>query len=170
MSHQPFAAIILAAGQGTRMRSSRPKVLHALAGRPMIAHVGAAVGALSPGRVVVVTAKGMDQVAAAVPGAIAAVQDPPLGTGHAVLAAKPALQGFDGDVLVLFGDTPLVISATNINAPGARIKSQRSAAAGIKSSLVNILAPSTNGCRRPKGPARFGPRRSCRKAATLRSP
>lgn len=112
MSHQPFAAVILAAGQGTRMRSARPKVLHALAGRPMIAHVGAAVGALKPGRVVVVTAKGMDQVAAAVPGAVAAVQDPPLGTGHAVLAAKPALQGFDGDVLVLFGDTPLVTTAT----------------------------------------------------------
>jgi bifunctional UDP-N-acetylglucosamine pyrophosphorylase/glucosamine-1-phosphate N-acetyltransferase len=112
MSLNTFAAVILAAGQGTRMKSSRPKVLHAVAGRPMIGHVAAAVGTLGPARIVVVTARGGEAVADAVPGAVAAVQDPPLGTGHAVLAARPALQGFDGDILVLFGDTPLVTAAT----------------------------------------------------------
>lgn len=108
MSQKPFAAIILAAGRGTRMKSDLPKVLHPLAGRPMLAHLAGTVAGLRPARYVVVTAKGMDKVAAAVPGAVAAVQDPPLGTGHAVLAAKDALDGFEGDILVLFGDCPLI--------------------------------------------------------------
>lgn len=140
MSHHPFAAVILAAGQGTRMRSSLPKVLHALAGRPMLGHVGAVVGALNPGRIVVVTAKGKEQVAAAVPGAVAAVQDPPLGTGHAVLSAKPALQGFEGDLLVLFGDTPLVTTET--------LKAMLDARA--KGAAVVVLGF------RPKDPAAYG--------------
>ncbi len=103
-----IAAVILAAGQGTRMKSALPKVLHKLAGKPMIAHVAAAVAPLKPARTVVVTSAGNERVAAAVPGAAAAVQDPPRGTGDAVKAARAALKGFDGDILVLYGDVPLI--------------------------------------------------------------
>src|ERR1700722_7132831 len=101
MTDKPFAAVILAAGLGTRMRSELPKVLHALAGRPMIGHLAASVASLRPSRVVVVTAPGMDAVVAAAKPAIGAVQHPALGTGHAVQAAMPALADFSGDVLVL---------------------------------------------------------------------
>ncbi|MCW5729711.1 MAG: bifunctional UDP-N-acetylglucosamine diphosphorylase/glucosamine-1-phosphate N-acetyltransferase GlmU [Alphaproteobacteria bacterium] len=112
MTSQAIAAVILAAGQGTRMRSARPKVLHPLGGRSMIAHVRATLAALAAAKVVVVTApEGAAVVAAAAP-ATGVVQDPPLGTGHAVQAALPALGGFEGDVLVLYGDTPLVSEAT----------------------------------------------------------
>jgi len=103
-----IAAVILAAGQGTRMKSALPKVLHRLAGKPMIGHVADAVAPLKPARTIVVTSAGNERVAAAVPGAIAAVQDPPRGTGDAVRAARRALRGFDGDVLVLYGDVPLI--------------------------------------------------------------
>ena len=112
MSARPLAAVILAAGLGTRMRSTMPKVLHQLAGRPMIAHLAATVGALAPARVVVVVGPGMDAVVAAAQPAVAALQEPALGTGHAVLAARDALQGFAGDVLVLYGADPLVRTET----------------------------------------------------------
>ena len=90
------------------MKSALPKVLHRLAGKPMIGHVADAVAPLKPARTIVVTSAGNERVAAAVPGAIAAVQDPPRGTGDAVRAARRALRGFDGDVLVLYGDVPLI--------------------------------------------------------------
>jgi bifunctional UDP-N-acetylglucosamine pyrophosphorylase / glucosamine-1-phosphate N-acetyltransferase len=108
------AAVVLAAGQGTRMKSDLPKVLHPLAGQPMLAHLWATLDALqpSPSRRVLVIGKGMEGVAKATPGAALAVQDPPLGTGHAARAAAPALDGFAGDVLVLFGDCPLVTTDT----------------------------------------------------------
>ncbi len=111
-------AVILAAGRGTRMRSARPKVLHPLAGRPMVQHLAAALAALGPAEIVVVTAPGEGEVAAAVAPAAgaatvtAAAQDPPLGTGHAVLAAKPALGSRPGTVLVVYGDTPLLSETT----------------------------------------------------------
>ena len=107
-----LAAVILAAGQGTRMKSARPKVLHPLAGRSMVRHVLAAVAPLKPDRTVVVVAPGMDAVAREVAPASTAVQDRPLGTGHAVRAARSALRGFAGDVLVIYGDTPLIRPTT----------------------------------------------------------
>jgi len=116
MTHRPalpFAAVVLAAGQGTRMKSALPKVLHPLAGRPMLRHLLAEVGTLGPERtVVVVSPSTRGPVAQAVPEATLAVQDPPQGTGHAVMAALPALADFAGDVLVLYGDTPFLSAAS----------------------------------------------------------
>lgn len=114
------AAIILAAGMGTRMKSDLPKVLHPVANRPMVSHILSALDAVSPDRTVVVVAPGMTQVAEAVAPADTAVQEEALGTGHAVLAARDAMEGFDGDVLVLFGDTPLLTADTMQNMLDAR--------------------------------------------------
>ena len=94
------------------MESARPKVLHEIAGRGMIFHLLATLRELAFDRTVVVTGKGMDELALAVAPNPVAVQDPPLGTGHAVMAARKALAGFKGDVLVLYGDTPLLTQDT----------------------------------------------------------
>ncbi|NQV46802.1 MAG: bifunctional UDP-N-acetylglucosamine diphosphorylase/glucosamine-1-phosphate N-acetyltransferase GlmU [Rhodospirillaceae bacterium] len=103
------AAIVLAAGLGTRMKSGIPKVLHPLAGRPMIAHLLQTLSALKPDQIVVVGGgDGMADVAAAVAPHPCVDQGERLGTGHAVLAARPALGDFDGDVFVLFGGDPLI--------------------------------------------------------------
>ena len=111
---RPLSAIILAAGKGTRMKSDLHKVLHPIAGRPMLLHLIAAVAALKAERTVVVTGAGRAQVEAAVSplGIATALQAEQLGTGHAVAQAEAALAGFDGDVLILYGDVPLVTSAT----------------------------------------------------------
>ena len=110
----PLAVIILAAGKGTRMKSDLHKVLHPIAGRPMLLHLIDAVSRLSPERVVVVTGAGREQVEAAVTplGVATALQAEQLGTGHAVQQAEAALAGFVGDVLILYGDVPLVSAAT----------------------------------------------------------
>lgn len=110
----PVAAIILAAGQGTRMRSDRHKVLHPIAGRPMLLHLIASLDALAPERTVIVVGSGRGQVEAAVAGtgAEVVVQEPQLGTAHAVAQAEAALAGFAGDVLILYGDVPLVRAET----------------------------------------------------------
>jgi bifunctional UDP-N-acetylglucosamine pyrophosphorylase / glucosamine-1-phosphate N-acetyltransferase len=107
-----IAAIILAAGKGTRMKSDLHKVLHPIAGRPMLMHLMASVDALSPAKKVVVVGSGKEQLEAALAGsAELAVQEPQLGTGHAVQMAEGALSGFDGDVLILYGDVPFVPTA-----------------------------------------------------------
>lgn len=110
----PFATIILAAGKGTRMRSDRHKVLHPLAGLPMIDHLLAEAGRLGAGRQVIVTGSGREQVEAHVAGRgiDVAVQEPQLGTAHAVRQAGTALAGFAGRVLILYGDVPLVRAET----------------------------------------------------------
>lgn len=110
----PIAAIILAAGKGTRMKSDTHKVLHPLAGRPMLLHLIDSVDALDPARTVVVVGAGREQVEAAVQplGAETVQQAEQLGTGHAVRMAEDALAGFEGDVLILYGDVPLVSTAT----------------------------------------------------------
>jgi bifunctional UDP-N-acetylglucosamine pyrophosphorylase / glucosamine-1-phosphate N-acetyltransferase len=108
-----IAAIILAAGKGTRMKSDLHKVLHPIAGRPMLMHLMASVDALSPAKKVVVVGSGKEQLERALAGtAELAVQEPQHGTGHAVLQAEAALSGFDGDVLILYGDVPFVPTAT----------------------------------------------------------
>jgi bifunctional UDP-N-acetylglucosamine pyrophosphorylase/glucosamine-1-phosphate N-acetyltransferase len=101
--------VILAAGQGKRMRSRLPKVLHPLAGRPLIAHVIAAARALKPGRICVVYGHGGEQVPQAVPsdGLTWVKQQPQLGTGHALAQALPHL-GSGSLTLVLYGDVPLI--------------------------------------------------------------
>ena len=114
MPTRPLAAVILAAGKGTRMKSDLHKVLHPLAGRPMLLHLIDSVAALAPARTLVVVGAGREQVAAAVAphGAEVVVQAEQLGTGHAVQQAQAALAGFEGDVLILYGDVPLVSTAT----------------------------------------------------------
>jgi bifunctional UDP-N-acetylglucosamine pyrophosphorylase / glucosamine-1-phosphate N-acetyltransferase len=111
---RPVAAIILAAGKGMRMNSDLHKVLHPIAGQPMLLHLLATVGRLAPAAKVVVVGAQREQVEAAVAGLGVEVvtQEPQLGTGHAVLQAKAALAGFDGDILILFGDVPLVAFTT----------------------------------------------------------
>ncbi|MDA5193624.1 bifunctional UDP-N-acetylglucosamine diphosphorylase/glucosamine-1-phosphate N-acetyltransferase GlmU [Govanella unica] len=113
MTSSDIAAIILAAGKGTRMKSSLHKVLHPVAGRPMLDHVMAAVASLDPVRQVVVVGNGREQVETAVKGrADTVVQEPQLGTGHAVQQAEAALKDFIGDVLILYGDVPLTSAET----------------------------------------------------------
>jgi bifunctional UDP-N-acetylglucosamine pyrophosphorylase/glucosamine-1-phosphate N-acetyltransferase len=108
MTDSHLAVLVLAAGQGTRMKSALPKVLHRIANRPMIEHVLAAVAPLAPARTIVVVGPGMEAVVEAVHPAETVVQMSPRGTGHAVMSARPALQGFAGDVVVLYGDAPLL--------------------------------------------------------------
>jgi bifunctional UDP-N-acetylglucosamine pyrophosphorylase/glucosamine-1-phosphate N-acetyltransferase len=111
---RPVAAIILAAGKGTRMKSELHKVLHPIAGRPMLAHLLAAVEALSPERLVVVVGDKSEQVEPLVAAheGVVVLQQPQEGTAHAVLQAQAALAGFEGDVLILYADTPFVTAAT----------------------------------------------------------
>ncbi|WP_424927720.1 bifunctional UDP-N-acetylglucosamine diphosphorylase/glucosamine-1-phosphate N-acetyltransferase GlmU [Amaricoccus tamworthensis] len=112
----PTAVVILAAGQGTRMQSDTPKVLHTLAGAPLVAHAMASARTLDAERTIVVTGHGGEAVTAAVheidPDAQTVTQEEQLGTGHALLQCLDALDGFDGDVLVLYGDTPLIRQET----------------------------------------------------------
>ena len=109
----PFAAVILAAGMGTRMKSARHKVLHAIAGKPMLRHLMDSLATLAPARTVVVVGALREQVEAEVASrGEVVVQQPQLGTGHAVQQAEVALADFDGHVLVLYGDAPLVPAAT----------------------------------------------------------
>jgi bifunctional UDP-N-acetylglucosamine pyrophosphorylase/glucosamine-1-phosphate N-acetyltransferase len=100
-----LAAVVLAGGLGTRMRSETPKHLHPLLGRRLVDWVAEAARSLDPHPIVIVTSPGS---AAAFDGAELAVQDEPLGTGHALMAARASLDGHQGDIVVLAGDTPLL--------------------------------------------------------------
>ncbi len=110
------ALIILAAGQGTRMNSDLPKVLHPIAGAPMVVHAMRAGQTLDPERIVVVAGHGADQVKKAALGFDETVevvlQSEQLGTAHAVAQARETLADFEGDVVVLYGDTPFISSDT----------------------------------------------------------
>jgi bifunctional UDP-N-acetylglucosamine pyrophosphorylase/glucosamine-1-phosphate N-acetyltransferase len=113
MSFFRLAAVVLAAGKGTRMRSDLPKVLHRIAGKPMLAHVLDGLAELGPDRTVVVTGPNMPAVAAAAQPHPVALQAEQLGTGHAVAAARAALGPVTADtVLVVYGDTPLLTAQT----------------------------------------------------------
>jgi bifunctional UDP-N-acetylglucosamine pyrophosphorylase/glucosamine-1-phosphate N-acetyltransferase len=125
MEHTPprtCLAVVLAAGEGTRMRSSRPKVLHEIGGRSLIGHALAAVGAIG-GRTAVVVGPGQDAVVEAAkivsPGAAFYVQQERRGTAHAVLAARAALAESADDVVVAFADTPLITPQTIMRLRGA---------------------------------------------------
>ncbi len=109
-----FAVVILAAGQGTRMRSDTHKVLHPIASRPLLLHLLDRVDQLGADKRVVVVGKGRDQVEVALNGrdVVVAHQAEQKGTGHAVQQAQQALTGYDGPVLILYGDTPFVEAET----------------------------------------------------------
>ena len=113
---RPVAVIVLAAGEGTRMKSRIPKVLHSLCGRSMLGHVLAAVGELDPQHLVVVAGSGRDQVGAEAvryaPDAAVVVQDRQAGTGHAVRMVIEVLGIVPGVVLVTCGDMPLLRAQT----------------------------------------------------------
>jgi bifunctional UDP-N-acetylglucosamine pyrophosphorylase/glucosamine-1-phosphate N-acetyltransferase len=109
-----IAIIVLAAGLGTRMKSSRPKALHRAAGRTLIGHVLTAVSALDPAQVIVVSGPGEDAVSEEarrfIPHAVTVIQAERRGTGHAAMVTQPLLQSFSGKVLVLFADCPNIRS------------------------------------------------------------
>ena len=141
-----LACVVLAAGKGTRMRSAQPKVLHPLAGKPMVEHVLANARALAPERTVLVigpelqaAAQGLEQAGSAV---ACVVQDEPLGTAHAVAQTRPLLEDFEGDVLVLYADTPLVRSETL-----ARLIEARREGDGVAAAVLGF---------RPEDPAEYG--------------
>lgn len=111
-----IAVVILAAGKGTRMQSDLPKVLHPLAQVPILAHAIRSARFSDPEKMVIVAGHGFSKVAKAAlefaPDAIVVEQAEQLGTGHAVAQAKSALEDFDGDVIVLYGDTPFISEDT----------------------------------------------------------
>ena len=113
--HAQVVALVLAAGQGTRMKSDLAKVLHPMAGQPLLAYVLAMLDELAVGRTVVVIGHQREKVRAAFADAEVewAVQAEQRGTGHAVLCAGPALEGFEGTLLVVCGDTPLLTAKTH---------------------------------------------------------
>ena len=108
----PTALIVLAAGQGTRMNSDLPKVLHSVAGAPLLIHALKSGAGVMPERTVVVAGHGADEVRKAAQAwdetVEIVIQEKQLGTGHAVMQARQALDGFDGDAIVLYGDTPFI--------------------------------------------------------------
>ena len=112
----PAAVVILAAGEGTRMKSRTPKVLHTLSGRSLLGHCLVAADELSPQRLVVVVGHAREQVGAAAletaPEASIVVQDQQLGTGHAVRMVIESVGAIAGTVVVSYGDMPLLRGAT----------------------------------------------------------
>jgi bifunctional UDP-N-acetylglucosamine pyrophosphorylase/glucosamine-1-phosphate N-acetyltransferase len=140
----PFSVVILAAGKGTRMRSRLHKVLHKVAGHPMLLHLLDTVDDMGASRRVVIVGDGREQVEAALKGrdVAVAVQDPQHGTAHAVQHARDALADFEGNILILYGDTPFVEAAT-LEAMLARLD-------GDDGPAVAVLASS------PADPAHYG--------------
>jgi len=112
MSNTDVAIVILAAGEGTRMKSTLPKVLHPLAGRPMLGHILDRVKQFGADLTVVVVGPEMKKVTQFVAPVDTVIQDNPMGTAHAVLATRELLEGRSEDVLILFGDTPLLSEDT----------------------------------------------------------
>ena len=111
-SNSPVAVIVLGAGKGTRMKSGLPKVLHRIAGQTMIRHVLDSVETVGPEKVVVVIGPELENLESNFRPHTVVVQEKRLGTAHAVLQARDELEGFKGDIVVVFGDTPLLTSDT----------------------------------------------------------
>ena len=132
-----IAVVLLAAGQGTRMKSEQPKVLHMVCGKPMVEYIAAAAAALKPKHfVAVVSPSAVDPIAQALPaGAMTVVQETALGTGDAARCAVPMLKGFHGTVVILCGDTPLVTGQTLKNL--VKRHTDRQAAATVLTAKVD---------------------------------
>jgi bifunctional UDP-N-acetylglucosamine pyrophosphorylase/glucosamine-1-phosphate N-acetyltransferase len=142
----PTAAIILAAGLGTRMRSALPKAMHPVAGRPMISHLVSACEQVFD-RIVVVVGPGMPLMERAVAPHATAVQADRLGTGHAARMAAPLLRDFDGDVAVLYADNPLITVPTIQKLVARRAAGARDGNAEAGLALLAM---------RPADPGRYG--------------
>ena len=158
---RPRIAVVLAAGRGTRMRSELPKVLHPVAGRPMISWVLDAARAAGCRRIVVIVGHGAERLRAAVaaPDVVFVTQEPQLGTGHALAQAAPAIEGA-AQLLVLSGDVPLVSPRTleKLVAPSAW-----GALAVAELDRPERLAPPATRSQRP-----CSPRGSCRRCRSWR--
>ncbi|TIT94153.1 MAG: bifunctional UDP-N-acetylglucosamine diphosphorylase/glucosamine-1-phosphate N-acetyltransferase GlmU, partial [Mesorhizobium sp.] len=142
MSQKSCLSVILAAGEGTRMKSALPKVLHPIAGLPMVAHVVKAAEAAGSGDLALVIGHGVEEMRKAAqkfaPKAETFVQEKRLGTAHAVLAARAAIsKGYD-DILVMFGDTPLID-------PEALAVARRKLAEGAAVVVVGFRPPNPTG-------------------------
>ena len=135
-----IAAIVLAAGKGTRMKSDLPKVMHRIAGRSMIGHVMDNLAELQPSKLVVVIGPGMDDVAAEVAPHPTVIQAEQLGTGHAVAAARKAVGAVDGTALILFGDAPFVAAETM-----SRLVARREAADRPAVVVLGVRPPDPTG-------------------------
>ncbi|MDB5366968.1 MAG: glmU [Rhodospirillales bacterium] len=144
-TQRPLAAIVLAAGKGTRMKSDLPKVMHAIGGKPMVRHVLDAAASLGAERIVVVVGPGMELLTHHVAPLPTVIQTEQRGTADAVRAAIPALEGFSGDVLVLYGDVPLVRAESL-----ARLRAAR--AEGIGLVIYGMRAPPSSA----SGPNAYG--------------
>src|SRR4029079_7969973 len=116
MTTRPLLIVVLAAGEGTRMKSALPKVLHKIAGRSLLAHALGTARELAPASLAVVVGPGMESARAEalreVPSAQVSVKQQRNGTADAVLSAREAIAGHKGDVLVLYADTPLLTAPT----------------------------------------------------------
>lgn len=111
MSTKPIKAIVLAAGKGTRMQQEGcdlPKVMRLACNEPLLSHVLKETGFIPPADTIIVVGYMKEQIISAFPGYVTAVQEQQRGTGHAVMAAMPALEGYSGDVLICYGDMPLI--------------------------------------------------------------
>jgi UDP-N-acetylglucosamine diphosphorylase/glucosamine-1-phosphate N-acetyltransferase len=131
---KPLAAVILAAGKGTRMESDLPKVIHEVAGKPMVQWVVDAVIEAGADRVILVVGHGSDIVKEKISGCEYVIQEPQLGTGHAVLACKETLANFQGNVLILGGDGPLLRSSTVYEM--VMLQQESNAAATLATSVI----------------------------------
>ncbi len=137
MPQRELAAVVLAAGMGKRMRSDLPKVLHPALGQPLVQHVLAAVRRAGICRTVVVVGHQAERVRKTLAGEDLsfALQEPQLGTGHAVQQAEPHLRDFEGDVVVLCGDTPLLRAQTLVALHAAHV--ERNARATVLTAEVD---------------------------------
>ncbi len=136
----PLAIVILAAGKGTRMKSDLPKVMHELAGLPMINWLLQTTEKLNPDKIIVVTGKDMDELRTACAPHETVIQEKQQGTGSALMAAMPALAGFDGDIMVLLGDTPF-ISVDTLES----LRSSRHSAKDIGLSVLGVTLEQPTG-------------------------
>ena len=141
-AHKDVAAVVLAAGMGKRMHSDLAKVLHPMAGRPLLAHVLDALDELGVARTVVVIGHQRERVQAAFadrPGLEWAIQAEQRGTGHACMMAEPVIKGFKGTVLVVCGDPPLLTARTL----GALL--ERHAKSGAQVTVLSMRLPDPKG-------------------------
>ncbi|MBC8522690.1 NTP transferase domain-containing protein [PVC group bacterium] len=130
----PLAAIILAAGKGTRMNSDQPKVLHPVANKPIVQWVVDAVTTAKVDRIILVIGHGAQQVKKQIPNCEFVIQEPQLGTGHAVEVCKKTLADFEGNILVLGGDGPLIRPETIEQM--VRIQRETNASATLATSTI----------------------------------